>query len=459
MSMAARRTIVGRIDGEILKFTAGDDIKLDLELVEADCIGSAAHATMLSRMKPPVLTPAEARRIVAALVSVMKAHRAGRFRIRLEDQDVHLAVELRLTAMLGDLGRRLHTGRSRNDQVATDLRLYGKTELLGIIEEASLLAESLLDMAARHLKTPMAGRTHLQPAMPATVGLWASAYAESLLDDLEVVAAAYRLNDRNVLGSAAGYGVPLAVDRVLTCRLLGFERPVRNVLHACHTRGKNESVILAALAQLMLTLSRLAEDIIIFVMPEFGYFEYPKEYGTGSSIMPQKVNPDAAELVRAKAAVVAQQAAMACEITRGLPAGYNRDLQEIKKPFMEGLASTRASLRVMTRLVRGLKPNETALRAGFGAGVFATDMALRLVSQGVPFREAYRRVKERLPELKAMDPDEAIAMRTHLGGPARLDIGGMRAAAGEWKKFARTRLERYHAAVSNLLGVKYPQLE
>ncbi len=457
--MTARKTIVGCIDEEILRFTAGDDLKLDLALVEADCIGSAAHAVMLSRMNPPVLTAADAKRLVRALVSVMKAHRAERFRIRLEDQDVHLAVERRLTMELGDLGKRLHTGRSRNDQIATDLRLYAKGELLWVMEEAADLAGSLLDMAARHMTVPMAGRTHLQPAMPSTVGVWASAYAESLLDDLELVATAYRLNDRSVLGSAAGYGVPLAVDRALTSRILGFDRPIGNVLHACHTRGKNESVILAALAQVMLTLSRLAEDIVIFVMPEFGYFEYPKEYGTGSSIMPQKTNPDAAELVRARAAIVIQQAAAACEIVRALPAGYNRDLQEVKKPFIEGIAATRACLRVMSRLVGGLRLNEAALRAGLGPAVFATDMALRLVSSGVPFREAYMRVKEQLGSLKADDADAAIAMRSRPGGPVCVDTKGMKASAAAWKRFAIDRRKRYYSTVSNLLGMRYPELE
>jgi argininosuccinate lyase len=215
--------MVGNINEEVLAFTVGKDPVLDMALAEADCIGSAAHATMLARMplQPRLFSRQELDRILNELVAIIRKIRANRFEITAADQDVHLAVERMLTARLGALGKRIHTTRSRNDQVAVDLRLYGKTQYLHTMDEAITLAQTLLAFARRHAKVPMVGRTHMQPAMPSSVGVWASAYAESLLDDLGLQLAAYELNDRNPLGSAAGYGVPLPVDRQLTTRLLG----------------------------------------------------------------------------------------------------------------------------------------------------------------------------------------------------------------------------------------------
>ena len=334
-----QKTIVGKIHPDVLAFTVGKDPVLDLELAVWDCLGTAAHVTMLSKMrvKPAVLGTGERNRVVAALVEVMREVKSGAFTITEADQDVHLAVERRLTERLGELGRKVHTGRSRNDQVAVDIRLHARDQLLGVAEEVAALAEGLVRFGRRHAKVPMVGRTHLQPAMPSSVGLWATAYAETLLDDLLLVGAAYTYNDRCPLGSAAGYGVPLPVDRALTAKLLGFSAPHHNVFHASNVRGKNEAVILAACGQLMLSLSRLAEDLILFSMPEFGYFVLPPELCTGSSIMPQKYNPDVLELIRAKAATVLGYGTAANTILKALPGGYNRDLQETKELYMEGL--------------------------------------------------------------------------------------------------------------------------
>ena len=246
-----RKTLVGAIHPDVLAFTVGQDPRLDLDLVEWDCLGSAAHVTMLSRMRitPVLFLPEECEAVIRELVAIMRLGRDGAFAITAEDQDVHLAVERHLTERLGDLGRRIHTGRSRNDQVAVDLRLHARDNLLGVFEESTALADALLALARRHLRVPMVGRTHLQPAMPSSVGLWASGYAEGLLDDLLVVESAYAYADRCPLGSAAGYGVPLPLDRKLTARLLAFSAPHHNVFHASNTRGKCEAVILGALLQ------------------------------------------------------------------------------------------------------------------------------------------------------------------------------------------------------------------
>jgi len=446
-------TVVGLIDPDVLAFTVGKDPLLDLELAEWDCLGSAAHVTMLTRMavKPRLFSLEERDAVVVELGRIAEAARRREFVITEADQDVHLAVERTLTERLGDLGRRIHTGRSRNDQVAVDLRLYGREQLLGVIGEALTLTERLLRFAKRHRVVPMVGRTHLQPAMPSSVGLWASGFAEGLLDDLIPLWAAYDITNRNPLGSAAGYGVPLPIDRGLTTRLLGFAVPIHNVVYASNARGKCESISLAALANVMLTLSRLAEDLVLYAMPEFGYFEIPREFCTGSSIMPQKYNPDVCELIRAKAARVVGASTAASMILKALPGGYNRDLQETKELYLEGFQTTRASLRILARLVDGLKPRPDRLRAAFTPDVFATDRALELVAGGMSFRDAYHQVRDHLEELRMMDPDAALAAKTHLGATAGLDFEGYAARVAEDRLRLRTQRKIVDIALSKLM--------
>jgi argininosuccinate lyase len=453
-----RRTTVGTVLPEVLEFTAGADRVLDLALVEADCIGTAAHVTMLSRLRGmrPVLTPRECRRVIRELVGVMERSRDGRFPITVDDQDVHLAVERHLTVRLGNLGKKVHTARSRNDQVATDLRLFAKEQLLGCLSEGAALAGVLVAWGRRHARVPMVGRTHMQPAMPSSVGLWATAAAENLFEDLEWLSSAYRINDRSPLGFAASYGVPLPIDRALTARLLGFRAPVHNVLAASNARGTLEFMILSGLAAVMLTLSRYAGDLALFTMPEFGYFELPPGFGTGSSIMPQKRNPDELELIRARAARVVAAAGTAAEIARGLPGGYNRDLQEIKPLLMEGFATARSSLRILAPLAAGLQARREALRRGFTPDVFATDRALALVADGVPFRDAYHHVKEHLDELRREDPGAAVRRKRHLGAPAGVDYAALAARARGWGRFAQAEWRRHCRCASRLLGASYP---
>ena len=451
-----RKTTVGEVDADVLAYTAGQDRVLDLALVEADCFGTAAHVAMLSRMplRPPILSPQDARAVIAELRNILVDTAAGQFSITLEDQDVHLAVERRLTEKLGDLGKRVHVCRSRNDQVAVDLRLFAKVRLLEAMAAAAELAQALVAFAKKHGKVPMVGRTHMQPAMPSSVGLWASAWAESLLDDLALMRTAYELNDQCPLGSAASYGVPMPIDRQLTSDLLGFAKPVHNVLHANQARGKLESIILSALGQAMLTLSRLAQDLILFSMPEFGYFRLPAEFTTGSSIMPQKRNPDVLELLRAKAAKVLANANFAAEIVRAAPSGYNRDLQETKAPFMEGFDLAIASLRILTPLVSKLEVDGAALRRGFGPEVFATDRALELVAKGMPFRDAYHEVKSNLDQLAGKSPDAALAAKRHLGAPLGLDFAALAARAKKAEAWAGRERGRYAARRNDLLGLK-----
>ena len=451
------KTITGSVDPDILDYTVGEDPVLDRELVKWDAAGTAAHVTMLSRMKlpkgtPPIVTPAEAARVRRELAAVVDEFRTGRFEIRESDQDVHMAVERRLTETLGDLGKKIHTGRSRNDQVAVDVRLHIKDQLLATEGEVAALASSLLAFGRRHSLLPLVGRTHLQPAMPSSVGVWASGHAEMALDQVVNLEAAYGINDLCPLGSAAGYGVPLPLDRNLTSGLLGFARPLHNVFGASMARGEDEAALLSALAQLMVALSRLAEDLIIFSMPEFAYFRLPREYCTGSSIMPQKYNPDVLELVRSKAAIVVGLQTAALTQLHAMPGGYNRDLQDSKGLYMKGISIARTTLRILAKVVDGISVDEGKLRAGFIPGVFATDAALRQVAAGVPWREAYHDVRDHLERLEAEDADSAVLAKRHLGATNGLDWRMYAKRVSALKRDVAKRRRAFDAKISALLG-------
>ncbi len=405
------------VDPDILAYTVGDDPVLDLNLVTWDCMGTAAHVTMLSEMKlkRPIVTKKEAATVRKALGEIVERAEKGDFEIRVDDQDVHMAVERMLTEKLGDLGKKIHTGRSRNDQVAVDVRLHMKDEILRTEFEVAGLATALCAFGVKGGKTPLVGRTHLQPAMPSSVEMWATGHAEMILDQIENLEAAYRLANVNPLGSAAGYGVPLPLDRARTTELLAFERPIHNCFGASMARGECEAALLSALAQLMAVLSRLAQDMILFSMPEFDYFKLPREYCTGSSIMPQKFNPDVLELVRSKAAQVLGLQTAALSLLHAMPGGYNRDLQDCKGLYMKGLEITRTTLRILVQVVNGTTIKADACRAAFTPGVFATDVALRMVAGGTPWRDAYHEVRDHLERLNDEDPDAAVAAKCHEG--------------------------------------------
>jgi len=452
--MTKQKTTVGTINDETLTFTAGRDVELDCALIEVDCIGTAAHVTMLSEMpiRPKMITKTERNKVVKALSEIMDQAHQNKFKIRLADQDVHLAVERTLTKKLGDLGKKIHTGRSRNDQVAVDLRLYAKQQILETLQEATALILALISFGKKHEKIPMVGRTHMQPGMPSSVGLWATAHAESLLDDCVGLINAYRLNDQCPLGSAASYGVPLPIDRQRTSDLLGFSRPTHNVLYANNGRGKMESLVLGAMSQVMLSLSRLAQDFMIFTMPEFDYFKLPSEFCTGSSIMPQKSNPDVCELIRAKATRVKTAELGVYDLIKGSPTGYNRDLQEAKELFMEGINTTRSCLRILTPMMKGTKVNKNKLLAGFSPDVFATDRALELVAQGMPFRDAYHYVKQHLEELNQIDPAKAIQLKTHLGAPLGLDWDYFKNRTAAVKQMIKKETALFNNALKKLFA-------
>ncbi len=438
------------IEPEIEEFTVGEDHLLDRALVRADVLGSAAHATMLAKIG--ILSVKERDRLLGGLRQVLADFEAGRFAITPEQEDVHTAVEERLTERLGDLGKKLHTGRSRNDQVLLDLRLYGKERLHVLAERTIALVRALAAFAKAHEFVPMPGRTHTQIAMPSSLGLWAGAWAEALLDDLELLKVAHTLSDQSPLGSGAAYGSALPLDRQLVADLLGFARVQNNVLYCANSRGKAELAALQACTQIMTDLSRLATDLVMGATPEFGYFRIPKELCTGSSMMPQKRNPCGLELVRAKAAAVLGCEIQVAGILRALPSGYNRDFQETKGPFMRGVDATAGSLSVMRLSIERLEVVEENLRKGFLPEIYATDRALELVVEGRPFRDAYRYVGTHLEELSSRDPVKNLKGKTLQGGPGNLGLSTLAkraAAADKWLTAARGPMQK---ALTKLLG-------
>ena len=458
-----KKTITDRtIDADVLAYTVGEDPVLDLALAKWDCMGTAAHVTMLSEMKGlrrPVVTKAEAARVRKALASIVRLAEEGKFAIRVDDQDVHMAVERLLTDALGDLGKKIHTGRSRNDQVAVDVRLHMKSEILETEKELCDLAAALCAFGSAAGPVPLVGRTHLQPAMPSTVEMWATGHAEMVLDQLANLEAAYALADLNPLGSAAGYGVPLPLDRARTTELLGFSRTVHNCFGASMARGECEASLLSALAQLMCVLSRLAEDLILFSMPEFAYFRLPRAYCTGSSIMPQKFNPDVLELVRGKTAQVIGWQTAALTLLHAMPGGYNRDLQDAKLLYMKGLETTRTTLRILAKVVAGVKVDADRCRAAFTPGVFATDVALMKVADGTPWRDAYHEVRDqfaalydgRKADVASLDPDAQVALKTHEGTCMGIDRALYRRRIRDAEASAGKRLAALDACRRRLL--------
>jgi len=409
------------LDETIERFTAGEDVTLDLELAAFDVLGSIAHARMLAKIG--ILTKTELAKLQSELVKTLAAIERGEFTIRADQEDVHTAVEELLTEAVGDAGKKIHTARSRNDQAALDCRLYARAKLLELRAAVVQLAKTCLSFAERHNEVPMVGRTHTQRAMPSSVGLWASAYAEAMLENGELLAAAYALANRCPLGSAASYGVALPIDRELTARLLGFDRPVINVLYANNTRGKIEAEVLSACALIMTDLARASTDIILFSIPETGYFDLPERFCPGSSIMPQKKNPGPLELIRARAAVLAGHLVSVLGILKGLPSGYNRDYQDTKGPMIRGLATTRDSVDVLRLILSEMTVNVQRCIDAFTPEVYAADEALRMVTEdGVPFREAYREIGRNLDKLEDREALENILGKKHLGAPGNLAL-------------------------------------
>lgn len=377
---------------EIENFLAGDDAPLDEKLAQYDCIASAAHAEALE--KAGVLSHSECAALKKELVEIAVLAKSGKFGISASDEDMHTKIENHLTEKLGALGKKIHTSRSRNDQVLVALRLYMKSELLETKKSAQKLASAFLEFARENNGTPMPGYTHMQRAMPSSVSLWASAFADSLEDDIKLLECVIEILDQNPLGSGAGYGVPvLEIDRALTAKLLGFGRVQENPIYCANSRGKFEALSLSALSQIALTLNKFASDVMLFSTAEFGFFTVHESLCTGSSMMPQKRNPDAIEMLRAKTNLVNAQLPNALAVMQNLPSGYNRDLQLTKAPLVNGIETMQECLMVAEIAIKTLRVNREALEKAMGTDLLAAQRAHELAAKGTPFRDAYRGVK------------------------------------------------------------------
>ena len=374
----------------ILKFTVGDDYLLDMQLIRYDCQASIAHARTLAKIG--ILSTKELNAIEAALQEIIQQVEAGTFTIRPEQEDMHTAIEEYLTQKLGDTGKKIHTGRSRNDQVLAALRLFYKDHLQHIQEQLSALLQALERFAQKHSDVPLPGYTHTRKAMPYSVAQWTRAFADAMKDNQRLLATVMEWIDQSPLGSGAGFGVPLPLDREFTARELGFSRVQCNPLYVQNSRGKFEALILHAFAQIALDLNRLASDLIFFTQPELGFFELPENFVTGSSIMPHKQNPDVLELMRAYAhRLVAAQLEVQMLVSN-LISGYHRDYQLTKKPVLEGFAVVEQLLEVSRLLFQHLRVNVAACQQAMTDDLFATHKVYELVQQGIPFRDAYRQV-------------------------------------------------------------------
>lgn len=379
-----------QVDKEVERFTVGKDRELDLYLAPYDMLGSMAHITMLESIG--LLTKDELQSLHAELKNMYAKAERGNFVIEEGVEDVHSQVELMLTRKLGDIGKKIHSGRSRNDQVLLDLKLFTRARIRELVRLTRDLFEVLIDQSNRYKDILMPGYTHLQIAMPSSFGLWFAAYAESLADDLLLMQAAYKICNRNPLGSAAGYGSSFPLNRTMTTELLGFDSMNYNVVYAQMGRGKMERTVAYAMAGIAATLSKLAMDACLFNSQNFGFIQLPDSFTTGSSIMPHKKNPDVFELTRAKCNTLQgmpQQIALICN---NLPSGYFRDLQIIKELFLPSFDELKDCLRMVTLMMREIKINEHILDDPKYSLLFSVEKVNRLVMDGVPFRDAYKKV-------------------------------------------------------------------
>lgn len=384
------------VNREIERFTVGRDRELDLYLARYDVLGSMAHITMLQSIG--LMEKDELDALLAELKLIYRDCVEGRFEIEDGVEDVHSQVELMLTRRLGDMGKKIHSGRSRNDQVLVDLKLFIRHELREVADEVMTLFDELLEKSEQCKDVLMPGYTHLQIAMPSSFGLWFGAYAESLADDMLFLQAAYRMANRNPLGSAAGYGSSFPLDRSMTTRLLGFESMDYNVVYAQMGRGKTERNVAFAMASVAGTLAKMAFDACMFNCQNFGFVKLPKECTTGSSIMPHKKNPDVFELIRAKCNKLQGLSAQITLIMNNLPVGYFRDLQIIKEVFLPAFDELKDCLRMAAYIINKMEVNRSILDNPMYDPMFSVEEVNRLAAAGMPFRDAYRKVGMEIEE-------------------------------------------------------------
>ncbi|MBP9982358.1 MAG: argininosuccinate lyase [Prevotella sp.] len=378
------------VNKEIERFTVGKDRDMDLYLAKYDVLGSMAHITMLESIG--LLEKNELDKLLVELKNIYAICESGEFRIEEGVEDVHSQVELMLTQKLGDMGKKIHSGRSRNDQVLIDLKLYTRHELKEIVDSVKILFDELIGKSNQYKDVLMPGYTHLQIAMPSSFGLWFGAYAEGLADDMLFLQAAYKMTNRNPLGSAAGYGSSFPLNRTMTTKLLGFDSMDYNVVYAQMGRGKMERNVAFALSTVAGTLAKMAFDACMFNCQNFSFVKLPKECTTGSSIMPHKKNPDVFELIRAKSNKIQSLPQQIMLIMNNLPVGYFRDLQIIKEVFLPAFDELKDCLQMAAYIINKMEVNKHILDNSMYDPMFSVEEVNKLASAGMPFRDAYKKV-------------------------------------------------------------------
>jgi len=403
---------------QVETFTVGRDKEFDVLLAEYDVLGSLAHTQMLESVG--LLSKEDRELIHRELNNILTVIREGGFVIEKDIEDVHSQVEYMLTQRIGEAGKKIHSGRSRNDQVAVDIKLYLRGQVLHLKDETKQLFDLLIQLSEQYKDKLLPGYTHLQIAMPSSFGLWFGAYAESLIDDLELLAAAYHIVNKNPLGSGAGYGSSFPLDREMTTRLLGFASPNYNSVYAQMTRGRAEKVVATGLASIAATLSRLAMDCCLYINQNFGFISFPNELTTGSSIMPHKKNPDVFELIRAKCNRIQATPNELTLLISNLPSGYHRDLQLTKEILFPAIEEGKACLQMTRLMLSNIQIKDNILDDGKYKYLFSVEAVNELVNKGVPFREAYRQIGDQIEKGQFHFDHSQGLHHTHVGSIGNL---------------------------------------
>jgi argininosuccinate lyase len=404
-------------------FTVGRDKEFDVLLAEYDVLGSLAHTEMLAAVG--LLSKEDMELIHKGLNNILGEIRAGGFVIDKDIEDVHSQVEWLLTSRIGEAGKKIHSGRSRNDQVAVDIKLYLRAQVLALKEEVAELFELLMGLSEQYKDRLLPGYTHLQIAMPSSFGLWFGAYAESLVDDLEVLAAAYQVANKNPLGSGAGYGSSFPLNRTMTTELLHFRTLNYNSVYAQMTRGKTEKIVAMGLATVAATLSKLAMDCTLYINQNFGFISFPPELTTGSSIMPHKKNPDVFELIRAKCNRIQGTPNELTLLINNLPSGYHRDLQLTKEILFPAIEEGKACLRMTRLMLSHIEVRDGILEDEKYRYLFSVEAVNELVNKGVPFRDAYKQVGDQIDQGKFSFDYRRQLHHTHEGSIGNLRNDGI----------------------------------
>jgi len=399
-------------------FTVGNDRELDLVLAKYDVIGSLAHAKMLHKIG--LLNNKEIVLVERELKNILETINKGEFIIENSFEDIHSKIEFLLTEKLGDTGKKIHTARSRNDQVLVDMHLYLKDELDKIKDLTNDLFNLLIDLSDKYKEVLLPGYTHLQIAMPSSFGMWFSAYAESLIDDVYFISAAYKVVDQNPLGSAAGYGSSFSIDREDTTKSLGFKTLKYNSVAAQMSRGKTEKSVAFAMSSIAGTLSKFAYDICLYMSQNFGFVSFPDEFTTGSSIMPHKKNPDIFELIRGKCNKIQALPFELTLITNNLPSGYHRDLQLLKEGLLPAIQTLKSCLEMFTYSLENIQINKDILQDEKYSYLFSVEEVNKLVQNGTPFRDAYKIIGKKIIDGE-FEPDKKVK-HTHLGSIGNLAL-------------------------------------